>query len=176
MRIIETGKPGPDGAYFTTEISLEPLFPGELPALREALRFDPEQDVWRSGNAVFVRFSCPSPGAERLDYRPPVVVSGEPEWTRRPPLIAGYTTAVGFAGPHRSIREAVSKSYEDAAAGLIAGQSIKVQVFDLGSGGGGRSYTAATAEGELQGFVALEIWIDPKTKGVWTLAAARKMP
>jgi hypothetical protein len=104
------------------------------------------------------------------------VVNGEPGWRYRAPLIAGYTTAVGFAGPRRSIREAVSKSYENAAAGLIANQSINLQVFDSVSGGGGASYIAATAEGELQGFVVLEMWIDPKTKGVWTLAAARKTP
>jgi hypothetical protein len=177
MRVIETGKAGPDGARPGAEISLEPLFPGELPALREALRFDPEQDVWRSGSAVFVRFSCPAPGAERPDYSPgAVVTSGEPEWTRRPPLIAGYTTAAGFAGPRRSIRETVGKSCEDAAAGIIAARSITVRVFDSVSGGGGTSYTAATAEGELQGFVVLEMWIDPKTRAVWTLAAARKTP
>ena len=177
MRIVDISKPGPNGAYFNTETSLEPLSAGDLPAIREALRFDPDQDVFRTGSAVFVRFTCPAPGAERPDYRPAVVVSGQPEWTRRSPRIAGYNTAVGFAGKRRYIRETVSKSYENAAAELIAARSIHMETIDLDdTRRGAASYITGTAEGELQGFVVLEMWIDPKTGAVWTLAAARKTP
>ncbi|MDR2501533.1 MAG: hypothetical protein LBD37_10740 [Treponema sp.] len=85
IRAVDVSGSGPEGAYMNTETSLEPLFPGDFPALREALRFDPEKDVYRTHNAVFVRFTCPAPGAEPLDYRPLGAISGEPAWTRRPP-------------------------------------------------------------------------------------------
>ncbi|MDR2501532.1 MAG: hypothetical protein LBD37_10735 [Treponema sp.] len=39
---------------------------------------------------------------------------------------------------------------------------------------GPASAITGTAEGTLRGFMVLEMWIDPKTRGVWTLAAARK--
>lgn len=165
---------GPD-ARFTTDTSLEPLRAGELPAIRNALRFDPETDVLRTGNAVFVRFTCPAPGAESLNYESAPLADGRPGWIRRPPRIAGYTAAVGFAGKRRSISETVNKSCENAAAALLAARSIHLETLDLDYAGRAASRITGTAEGELTGFMVLELWIDPATKAVWTLAAARKI-
>ena len=177
IHTVSISEPGPNGAYFNSETSLEPLSAGDLPAIKAALRFDPEQDVFRTGGAVFVRFTCPAPGAERLDYRPAVLENGRPAWIHRAPHIAGYRTAVGFAGKRRYIRDAVAKSYESAAAGLIAAQVTHIETLDLtDTRRGAASYSAGTAQGEVQGFVALEMWIDPATQGVWTLAAARNIP
>jgi hypothetical protein len=167
-RTLEFKAPGP-GRAFSAETSLEPLSPGLFPAIKEALRFDPKTDVVRTPQGVFVRFTCPAPGAEALDYRP-AAVRGVPGWTRRPPKIAGYVTAAGFAGKRRSIRETVLKSYENAAAALIAGRSIHMETLD-GDYPGRASFITGTSEGELTGFMVLERWIDPETRGVWTLAA-----
>lgn len=101
--------------------------------------------------------------------------ASEPGWTRRPPRIAGYRTAAGFAGARRHIQETVFRSYKSAAGALISDQSIRMETLDKNAPGReAASRITGTAEGILQGFVVLEIWIDPTTKGVWTLAAARE--
>jgi hypothetical protein len=175
VRTRELYVPG-EGRSFTTETKLEPLSAGALPEITEALRFDPEKDVFRTNNGVFVRFTCPVPEAEALDYRPPAVLNGEPPWIRRPPEIPGYRTALGFAGKRRQIQETVIKSLENAAAALLCGQSVQMETLDGDTPGRGAvSIITGSAEGELRGFMTLEIWIDPKTQGVWALAAAREI-
>jgi hypothetical protein len=175
IRTAVSGSTGPGGMQGSTETSLEPLAAVDLPALREALRFNPEKDVMRNGGAVFVRFTCPAAGAKNLHYESSPLVNGQPPWIRRPPAIDGYITALGFAGPQRHVRETVNKSYENAAAALIAMQSALLETIDRDSPGReASSHIVETAEGLLTGFLALEMWIDPATKAVWTLAAAPK--
>jgi hypothetical protein len=129
----------------------------------------------RNDGAVFVRFTCPAAGAKNLHYESAPLVNGQPPWIRRPPAIDRYITALGFAGPQRYVWETVHKSYENAAAALIAAYSIHMETLDMDyAGRGAVSYITGTAEGELTGFLALEMWTDPATKAVWTLAAAPK--
>ena len=175
VRTVVSGAPG-QGPAGAMEAALEPLAPGDYGAVREALSFDPEKDVTRADGAVFVRFTCPAPGAQRLDYVSAPWVNGEPLWIRRLPAIDGHITALGFAGQQRHVRETVNKSCESAAAALIVSQRAHIKTLARDDyGRGASSHIVETARGELQGFMALEMWINPVTKGVWTLAAAREM-
>jgi hypothetical protein len=174
-RTVVSGGTGPEGMRGSTETTLEPLDAAAFQALRESLRFDPETDVMRNGGAVFVRFSCPAAGAEILQYESAPLVNGRPPWIRRPPVIEGHITALGFAGRQRQARETVNKSCENAAAALLAMQSALLKTLDQDSPGREAvSHIVETAEGTLSGFMVLEMWIDPATRAVWTLAAARK--
>lgn len=101
VRAAVSGGAEPNGSPGGTETTLEPLAGGDYEAFRESLRFDPEKDVMRKGGVVFVRFTCPAPGAESLNYESAPLVNGQPSWIRRPPAIDGHITALGFAGHQR---------------------------------------------------------------------------
>jgi hypothetical protein len=140
----------------------------------EALRFDPQTDVLAVDGAVFVRFTYEGslPGAVNYSYN--WNGNGAPSWTTRPPgEIGGCAAGVGYARPQRQLRDTFIRSYENAAASIIAGISSRMTTGEADSPEGRVSSTLQVSEGSLQGFYVLEAWREPSTGAVWTLAIAR---
>jgi hypothetical protein len=145
----------------------------------EKLEYDPDTDVFRNENAIFVKVRCR--GSLLLyDHPLPAGSDGKPAWVDNPPeLISGYAAGVGYAGRRGAHRDTVIASYENAALAIIQSQSSRAWSSSENSRGSGfLDYSAVSkrgtrAGGVLTGFYVLEIWIDPLTKAVWTLAIAR---
>jgi hypothetical protein len=145
----------------------------------EKLEYDPDIDVFQHENTIFVRTRYK--GSLPLSYQSPASGSGgKPGWVDDPPPeISGYAVGVGYAGRRDVHRDTVIASYENAIFTMIQNQSSKVWGANTGfQGSGFLDYSAVdqkgtSAEGVLNGFYVLEIWIDPVTRAVWTLAIAR---
>jgi hypothetical protein len=97
-----------------------------------------------------------------------------------PPVdISGYAVGVGYAGRRDAHRDTVIASYENAILAIIQNQSINVWGASIGFHGSGfldyseLNQKGMSANGVLTGFYVLEIWMDPATRAVWTLAIAR---
>jgi hypothetical protein len=97
-----------------------------------------------------------------------------------PETISGYAAGIGYAGRRNAHRDTVIASYENAVLAIIQNQSSSAWSSTEGFRGSGfLDYSAVTkkgtsASGVLTGFYVLEIWVDPATKAVWTLAVARQ--
>jgi hypothetical protein len=140
----------------------------------ERLSFNPETDVLRDSGAVFIRFQYNTSGLD-VNYSP-AGSDGRPSWVnyRNLPEFEGYATAVGHAGRRSRLRDTVNASYDSAAAILIESASTQVNARESSVTG----VSSATAlhmrsEGRLSNFQVLELWIDPGSQAVWTLAIAR---
>jgi len=139
------------------------------------LKFDPDKDVYKSDNAVFVRFTY-STAVDDMQYTSVTDTNGNPGWVnyRNLPQISGYNVAVGFAQKQRWVKDTISKSVDAAVARMIEDMSTRVEASDLAQSGYGSSGTISTrSEGKLTDFVVLEFWVEPGTGNVYTLAAAK---
>jgi hypothetical protein len=145
----------------------------------EKFEYDPNTDVFQNENAVFVRVRYR--GSLPLSYQtPPAGPGGKPVWVDNPPeAISGYAVGVGYAGRRNAHRDTVIASYENAVLAIIRNQNTTAWSTSEGLRGSGfldysaESQKATRASGVLTGFYVLEIWVDPATKAVWTLALAR---
>jgi hypothetical protein len=146
----------------------------------EKFEYDPDTDVFQYENAVFVRVRYR--GSLSLSYQTPSAgPGGKPGWADNPPeAISGYAAGVGYAGRRDAHRDTVIASYENAVLAIIQNQNTTAwSTSEEFRGSGFLDYSAASqkgtnASGVLTGFYVLEIWADPATKAVWTLALARR--
>jgi hypothetical protein len=172
VTVLETGT-GYRDFYLAIEAELKPLNEGSYAAYREALRFDREKDLVRTGSAVFVRCVYDAPGLPPVE-RTHATGNGEPAWLHGGVAeIPGYISAAGFAKNRRYLKETIARSRESAAAALMAMVSSRIEtaVTDQANR---RTAAREVIEGELFNFMVLETWIDPADGSVWTLAAAKK--
>jgi hypothetical protein len=146
---------------------------------REALEFDPEQDVRIEHQAVFVRTRYRA--SRRLLISHQYAAKNErPQWIDNPPKrISGFWVGVGFAGPRLYHKDTVIASYENAVFSIIESISntVRSQMETSQASLGAFAFSAVSsnevsASGALQGFYVLETWTDPVTKAVWSLAVA----
>jgi hypothetical protein len=144
----------------------------------EELSFDPGIDVLQWDNSVFVRTRYPVSGGPALPLNP--AAGGRPAWVNVLPAdIPGYVYGVGVAGRRGYHRDTVNASCEDAAFSIIRNMSSRVdtRIADVQKDGAfgysGATGTSVSASLTLKGFYVLDIWIDPASKAVWTLALAR---
>jgi hypothetical protein len=160
------------GGISESSINLE--YGGDYEQYKEKLVFDEDMDVLRAGGAVFVRFRYYGASQGDIWYAASRSEDGSPDWIRRPPLIEGYLTAVGYAGKHQRLRDGVLRSFEEAAAGLLTQQSnlVKTRIKET-NGSGSVTKSRQQSEGLLRNFYVLEWYIDPKTGGVHSLAIAQ---
>ena len=155
------------------KISLE--YDTNLAAYIDRLTFDPERDVLRTDEAVFVRFAYAA-NVPPVDFAVPVN-EGRPNWSysRDLPQIDGYLTAVGFARNQVRLKDTINKSSEAAIARMIEDVSTQIVASDkAGTGTGASGQIETRSEARLNNFQILEFWIDPNTKYVYTLAIAKK--
>ena len=141
----------------------------------EQLIFDPNKDVLRTNEAVFIRFKLAT-AAKRISYKTKMDSNGRPTWInyRQFPKDDGFIMAVGFAQRQRWLKDAVYKATIAAVASILEINAIEVEdvVFEKGSGFSSDS-GHAISEGKLKDFHVIELWIDPETKQVYTLAVGR---
>jgi hypothetical protein len=143
----------------------------------EDLSFDEETDVVRNERAVFVytRYNG--------SLRSPVLLTSlskdaaRPEWVDDMSLgsrFPGYIAAVGYAGRRAAQSDTIKASYNNAIFSLLVDTSAMIlgDQSDKSDGTGSNQYTVY-ANGSLTGFYVLDTWVDPTTKGVYTLAIAR---
>ncbi|MDR0561669.1 MAG: hypothetical protein LBG73_03175 [Spirochaetaceae bacterium] len=145
----------------------------------DGLIFDPETDVLQKDGAIFVR----------VRYKTPVQIPAgwasfqrpeKPSWITVPPEIPGYITGIGYAGRRSAHRDTVTASYENAIFAIITALYGSAQEETRHIRGSGTfdwrssSSQEITAAGRLQRFYALDAWVNPADKSVWTLGIAQK--
>jgi len=142
----------------------------------EKLAFDPQKDVVKVNNTVFVRFTYPAESTP-VNFTATLNEKGRPNWTysRDLPQVDGYKTTVGFARNQVKLKDAIKKSSEAAAARMIEDMSMQVISSDKSATGQGSSSLIQTkSEGSINNFQIIEFWIDSETGNVYTLAIAKQ--
>jgi len=155
-----------------TSITVE--FDQELERYIDRLTFDPERDLFIRDNAVFIRFTYPASFPGNISYHFGRNPNGSPRWTNSPPQeINGFKVGVGFSRRQARIRDTIMRSAESAVAALVSRVSSVVQAGETSTFVFGDTHVRHQSIGRLTHFTILEIWIDPDTESVWTLAVAR---
>jgi hypothetical protein len=159
--------------YSATDTDFE--YDREFEKYMEMLSYNPEEDVLTADGAVYVRFSCGIPLPGDLRYPGGKNRDGSPSWTTRPPAeIGGYQAGVGYARPQQRAGDTHNRSYEAAAAYIIAQLSSSAEAGEAEMSGEGRASSSwELSEGELVNFYVLETWREPDTGALWTLAIAK---
>ncbi|GHV73026.1 hypothetical protein AGMMS49940_03280 [Spirochaetia bacterium] len=143
------------------------------------LQYNPDTDVYEYDDTIFVRTRYAGNGFT-INY-PRSPPQEKPVWISSPPWsFEGFVAGVGYANRHKYLKDAIIKSYEAAVYAIIRNTSntiggsvdtYKDSANTLGSVDVNTAYTVSSSA-ILKGFYVLEIWIDPATKAVWTLAVA----
>jgi len=140
----------------------------------DKLTFDPQIDVLITNEGVFVRFQYE---AAVLDVKYSArIQAGRPGWTRNQgkPKIEGYVTSVGFSGKRQKLKDTIFRSTEDAIERMIADLSTTVNTHEVSVTGQSSSSVVQTkSEGKISEFRIIEMWIEPNTRSVYTLAIGR---
>jgi len=142
----------------------------------DRLTFDPEHDVVITDKAVFICFKYAA-AATPINFITSMNINGCPNWAydRDLPQFDGYITAVGFARNQARLKDTIKKSVDAAVARMIEDMSIRIMTTDKSVTGGGASGLIQTkSEGKLDNFQIIELWIDPQTGYVYTLAIAKQ--
>ena len=159
--------------YSASEINL--IYDTDLEKYKERLVFDEKRDVRTSDRGVFVRFAYPASFPGSIFYHFRRNSNGSPEWTTRPPReISGFMTGVGFSPRQFYFRDTFEKSCDAAVAALVSQLSTTVTTRETSINYYNTSHIDQQSSGNLADFLVLEIWVDPNTQAVWTLAIARK--
>ena len=160
----------------SSESSLKLEYDEDLEQYMEKLSFDPNRDIATNNRAVFIRFTYPASFPGSIGYGFARNADGRPLWTITPPAqINGFAAGVGFASRQWRRQDAFVKSYEAALVEIVTRLSANVSTRNT-SGGSWNNTSTINIQGivNLNNFLVLEIWIDPKTQAVWTLAIARE--
>ena len=148
----------------------------------DALQFNADTDSLETENAFFIRATYSAALPAPVSYRP--VYNGsnkKPDWVDTPPLrIGDYEVGIGYAGRHSSTADTFFASYKNAAFSIIRNLNVTSRAGNLNYQASGTfDYKTSSdnimyARSSLVNFYALDTWIDPNTKAVWTLAIAQK--
>jgi hypothetical protein len=148
----------------------------------DVLQYNADTDSIEMENTFIIRVTYPAALPAPVPYHP--VYSGrnkKPDWVDNPPLYIGvYEVGVGYAGRHSSTADTFNASYKNAVFSIIRNLNVTSQAGDLNYQAFGTfDYETSSdnilyARSSLVNFYALDTWIDPKSKAVWTLAIARK--
>jgi len=149
----------------------------QLDQYKEKLKFDPDRDIIRNKDgAVFIRFTYPISYPGSINYESGKNPDGSPDWTtKRAQPIGAFLTGVGTSGRQEKLSDTVRKSYEAAAASIVTNYSAYMDSSNTSVGSATESYISQVSEGLLKNFLVLEVWIDPKTRAVYTLAIASQI-
>jgi len=146
----------------------------QLEPYLDKLSFNPNRDMIVRDRTVYIRFSYPAVFPGNINYAFRRNPDGSPEWTTRPPQnISGFPVGVGFASRQFRRQDTFTKSTESAVAGVVSQMATNVSVTGTADGGRSGSGINMQSMGNLNNFLVLEIWIDPVTEAVWTLAIAQ---
>jgi hypothetical protein len=144
----------------------------------DELKYDAETDVLITNNAAFVRTRWTPSVPFKISHTPSS--HGRPSWTDSPPSsIDGMITGVGYSSPLMYHRAYIA-SYESAIYSIAIRVDGNVKAGKVNYQGEGMfdysnsSESTTVASAQINGFYVLQIWVDPKTDGVYTLAVARE--
>ena len=148
----------------------------ELEVYINKLTFDPDKDITRDSDGVtYIRFSYPANFPGNINYRSMETLDGSPEWTTRPPInINGFIAGVGRSGKQERFADTVRRSYEAAVISIVSKLSTTMETTDTVLQNQTESQIRGQSSATLSNFLVLEIWVDPETGAVWTLAIARE--
>jgi len=145
----------------------------ELEQYMDKLAFDPNRDMATNNRAVFIRFTYPTAFPGSISYGFVQNEDGRPVWTtNRPKQINGLVVGVGYAARQSRQQDTFIKSYEAALAEIVTQLSVIINTETISDGWNNTSTINMHGKVNLSNFLVLEIWIDPKTQAVWTLAVA----
>ena len=149
----------------------------------DALRHNPDTDAIEIDNTLIIRTTYPSSLPAPVSFRPTYARgNGKPDWVDNPPLqIEGYEVGIGYAGRHSTISAACTVSYNNAIFSIVRNVGTRSRSSDLLYQATDSLFAYKTlnenmihAQASLENFYVLDMWIDPQTKVVWTLAIAKK--
>ena len=159
--------------YAATDTTIR--YNDQLEFYKERLTFDPDRDVLTNDNGVYVRFTYPVSFPGFINYSFARNLNDRPEWINNAPReIGGYMVGVGFSAKLFKRSDTFDKSCESAAAALVSQLSTRITTRGVSDSNQSTSVIIQTSEGRLSNFLVLEIWVDPQTNAVWTLAIAQR--
>ena len=159
---------------YSHESNISLSYDSDYESFIDKLQYDPK-DILITAEAVFIRFWIDI-DIDEINYTVDTGIN-RPAWIRNRnlPDIPGYVTSVGFARNQRRLKDTIFKSTEDAITRMIADLNTVVNTKEISiAGKNSSSYIHTKSEGKLNNFHVIEFWIDPETRFVYTLAAARK--
>jgi hypothetical protein len=158
--------------YYTgSEINLE--YDRELEKYKDKLVFNENTDLMALERGVIIRFSFAASFPRNIGYSFARNPDGRPEWIANPPgKINGLIAGVGYSGRLSRFRDTFEKSCDAAAADIVSRLSTVLEAKETYIDYKNTSLIHQYSEGYLERFLVLEIWIDPATQAVWTLAVA----
>jgi hypothetical protein len=174
VKSVQRIGPGYLDYYLYSNTNLE--YDQQLDNYVEKLKFDPARDITRNEDgAVFIRFTYPLNFPESISYKSGKNPDGSPEWTTKRPQIDGFITGVGASGKQERVGNTFRKSYEAAVASIVSNYSSNIDSSDTSIGSATETYIYQESGGLLTNFLVLEVWLDPKTRAVYTLAVASQI-
>ncbi|MCL2271670.1 MAG: hypothetical protein FWC19_02555 [Treponema sp.] len=159
---------------YSHESNISLSYDSDYESFIDKLKYDPK-DILITAEAVFIRFWFDA-DIDGINYTADTGVN-RPAWTRNQDLpdIPGYVTSVGFARNQRRLKDTIFKSTEDAITRMIADLHTVINTKEISiAGKNSSSYIHTKSEGNINNFHVIELWIDPDTRFVYTLAVARK--
>ena len=148
----------------------------QLDQFKDRLTFDPERDVTRGDNIVFVRFSYPGAFPVSVNYKSTKESDGSPGWIKHPPQeINGFMAQVGFAKRQQRLKDTIARSSENAISHFITRSSSSINTTETSFNEVTTSLITQKSSGRLLNFLILETWIDPNDMSVWTLSVAKNV-
>jgi len=161
--------------FLETETVLE--YNQQFDQFKDKLKFDPDRDITRNNDgAIFIRFTYPLNFPGNINYKSGKNPDGSPDWTtKQAQQIGTFITGVGMSGRQDRFGDTVRKSYEAAAASIVTNYSAYMNSSNTSIGSATELYISQVSEGLLKNFLVLEVWIDPKTRAVYTLAIASQI-
>jgi hypothetical protein len=149
----------------------------------DELKFNADIDAIEMENTFIIRTTYPAALSVPVGYRPSYSAADQkPDWVDNPPVeIAGYEVGVGYSGRYSSLSDTCTNSYHNAVFAIIKNVNSTFRSSDFMYQNTGSLFGYKTSNdnttysyGILNGFYALDMWINPKDKSVWTLAIAKK--
>jgi hypothetical protein len=134
------------------------------------------REIWRTGEATWIRFTLDLPGISVISLETDFS-GGMPGWIRRPPQIPGYITSVGSGGRRSTLAGTIKGADVGALAAMVdnlhgANRAVNVSRETGGSYGSSSSGASASYDrgfGEVRGFLVIARWVDGKGTA-WSLA------
>ena len=147
----------------------------QLETYMDRLKYDPNRDVAIINRTLFIRFTYPAIFPGGASYTFAKNPDGRPQWiTNRPQKIGNFAAGVGYAARQSMRRDTFVKSYESALAEIVLQLYADISSRDILDGSQSVTTVNVQSTVNINNFLVLEVWIDPETQSVWTLAIAKK--
>jgi hypothetical protein len=143
----------------------------------ESLTYNMDSDILETQNTLFLKTHYTPAARLNVQYRRDHK-NGVPEWISHSiDNISGFLAASGFAVHHQLDGDTYMQACKDAFFSLLQEVNRTISDENMSIEQNGNVYTQSTSiqhsSATLEGFYVLDIWIDPQTQDMWTLAIAK---